>query len=117
MQNVRKIFSSDSRLLFSSWGCFLVGLLVCVGVPQALAQDTWDQNDTGNWSTDANWNDGGAPGSGADTTIIFNRATTTASNQDIATPFALDTLTITDVADGFILIGQFHRLLDRGQYD
>lgn len=83
-----------------------------VGVGEPIHESSthvaiWSEADSGNWTTAGNWNggDGPAPTSGTQTTIIFDRATVTASNQNAATPYVLGALVFNDVADGFALSG------------
>lgn len=85
-------------------GCLLVLLLAM----PAAGQSTWNVNNTGDWNVAGNWNGGGgpAPTSGVDTTIVFNLATATASNQNAANPYQLSVLQFDEVDDGgFALSG------------
>ena len=74
---------------------------------------TWTWNGNGgnvNWSTGGNWNTGTAPSSASTTDLIFAGSNNTGTalvplNQNIASPFQLNTLTFSGTAGTFFLGG------------
>ncbi len=60
---------------------------------ESRADDLINNNSGGAWSDNSNWQDGSAPVSSTDKDIVITGAAT-ASNQDIATPFILESLSL-----------------------
>lgn len=87
-------------------------LLFLVAVPTIWA-GTWSWNGNGgnaNWSTVGNWSEGNAPISASTTDLIFAGTNNTGTalvplNQNIATPFLLNSLTFGTGAGSFYLGG------------
>src|SRR4051794_38476345 len=73
---------------------------------QPLAgQSTWTGGGTDSfWNTPANWS-GGTPASGSATAVTFAGSTRLTPNQNIASPFILNSLTFDPTAGAFVLGG------------
>jgi T5SS/PEP-CTERM-associated repeat protein/autotransporter-associated beta strand protein len=88
-------------------GATLLALLAVA--PPTPAQSTWTNPAGGNWSAGSNWLGGIAPTPGTATALVFGSsatqaATYTATN-DLANPFILNRLTITNTAGTVTLAG------------
>ena len=89
--------------------------LLCAAGSGAARATTyiWNGTDTPlgvtNWSQAFNWSTDQAPTSSADTDIIFGALAssldTTASNEDIASPFTLDSLSFNSSAPAYTITG------------
>jgi autotransporter-associated beta strand protein len=96
----------ESRRFTSSRIAIAITILLVFGPTARAATYTWDGGPTGGsqlWSTEANWAPDGAPVSSSTTTIVFagtNNPGTLGSrlNQDLATPFSLNSLLFADTA-------------------
>src|SRR2546423_8366722 len=90
---------------------FLFALVFLAAIPCAQAGSwTWDGNGgNANWNTGANWG-GSAPTSSSTTDLTFAGTNNTGTalvplNQNIATPFQLNSLTFSSTAGSFFLGG------------
>src|SRR5205085_12658543 len=82
-------------------------LLWAAAAPPAAAQSTytWVSPNTGHWSDPLNWVEG-APAPSATTQLVFNATGTqgyTATN-DLADPFTLNRLTLTNAGTGTVTV-------------
>jgi fibronectin-binding autotransporter adhesin len=87
--------------------------LILLGLVHAAFGAAWTWTGgggNGNWNSGGNWNTGGAPASSATTDLTFSGSTNTGTaliplNQNIASPFQLNTLRFSNTAGSFFLGG------------
>ncbi len=86
--------------------CILPAAVLALAALPAPAQYTWTGGGTdANWSTAGNWSGGTVPVSSIDAAVAFAGSTNLAPNQNVASPFLLNSLTFAPFAGNFTLGG------------